>query len=307
MTVRASDKKTGSERSSWCTQVAAALAVTGPRVFLQGELQNLFENARAQALIPNRLSLAAFVDGLLDNDVLRRIELKSVGSETRKPFTRYTFGAPPAWPVALSLRPRSYLSHASALMLHGLTPRQDFPVYVNQEQSPKPGPRGTLRQEAVDRAFQNQPRVSTYVFRYELTDIVLLNGKNTGNYGVAEYRHVLGATYPVTSIARTLVDITVRPSYAGTPHDVLEAFKRAQRLQSAESLIHDIGEALDAVDHLYPYHQVIGFYLERAGVSTDLTDVLRARGAKVDFYTGYKIGDPAYDERWRLYYDSDLS
>ena len=47
--------------------------------------------------------------------------------------------------MALSLRPRSYLSHASALVLQGLTEQIPGTIYVNQEQSAKASAAEPLR------------------------------------------------------------------------------------------------------------------------------------------------------------------
>jgi hypothetical protein len=189
---------------------------------------------------------------------------------------------------------------------HRLTSRMDLPIYVNQEQSPKPLRSARLNQDAIDRAFQNRPRASTYVFEYLNAAIVLLNGKNTGNFGVLNTRDEGGNVVPVTSIARTLVDITVRPTYSGGVHAVLEAFRRSLSIGHEDDLVREIIEALDAVEHVYPYHQSVGFYLDHAGFSRDLLEPLRARGIHYDFYLDNQVSDAVYDQHWRITYPKAL-
>lgn len=193
------------------------------------------------------------------------------------------------------------------MALHGLMPATDLSVYVNQEQSPKPPQAGRLEQAAIDRAFRNRVRVSTYAFRYEGTEIVLLSGKSTGNFGVTEISDAAGRRYQATDIERTLIDATVRPVYAGGVASVLEAYRRAVTMQPIGVLIDRLIATLDALAHVYPYHQAIGFYLERVGVPSTKIAPIRARGLAYDFYLDYEMTAPAFDASWRIYYPHGLS
>ena len=139
--------------------------------------------------------------------------------------------------MALSVRPRSYLSHGTAISLHSLTDQVPKTIYVNQEQSPKPLPSGELTQSAIDRAFSNQQRRSGYVLEYEQWRIVLLSGKNTGNLGVVKIVGPLHEQLDVTSVERTLIDIAVRPIYAGGVFQVLEAYRSARDRVSVNTLV----------------------------------------------------------------------
>lgn len=220
----------------------------------------------------------------------------------RTTFQRYIWGTASTYEVALSLRPRSYLSHATAMVLHGLTSVIDLPVYANQEQSAKPTPSGLLQPAAIDRAFQNQARTSQYRFRHEATDIVLVSGKQTGNLGVEMLSDATGGCYPTTHLERTLIDIAVRPAYAGGVAAVREAYRRALGCVSIPRLL----SVLDSLGYIYPYHQSIGFYLERAGATSDETAPLRALPLEYDFYLANQMEQPVRDERWQVYYPAGL-
>jgi hypothetical protein len=80
-----------------------------------------------------------------------------------------------------------------------------------------------------DCAFRNAQRQSKLVYKYRNATIVVLSGKNSGRLEVGRGRTPSGEEVEVTSIERTLIDIAVRPAYAGGIAEVLEGFRKAQR------------------------------------------------------------------------------
>lgn len=90
---------------------------------------------------------------------------------------------------------------------------------------------------------------------------------------------------PVTGIERTLIDITVRPAYAGGVFQVFEAFKTAKDRVSVNVLI----ATLKKMKYVYPYHQAIGFYLEKAGYAEKLWSKLLAMGTDYNFYLAHHL------------------
>ena len=303
-------------RDHWHPIAVEAAEHLQKRILARADLQQLLFDLKNSQTIPNGTSLETLIDVLMERGQLRLWELQPAPSAlnhgrgalpTRRSLHRFVWGDASPLAVALSLRPRSFLSHASAMALHGLTPAIDLPVYANQEQNPKPKPAGRLEQAAIDRAFRNRARVSTYAFRYEDTEIVLLSGKSTGNFGVTEISDAAGRRYPATDIERTLIDATVRPVYAGGVASVLEAYRRAVTMQPIGVLIDRLIATLDALAHVYPYHQAVGFYLERVGASPAEIAPIRARGLSYDFYLDYEMTAPAFDASWRIHYPRDLS
>ncbi len=54
--------------------------------------------------------------------------------------------------------------------------------------------------------------------------------------------------------------------------------------------------------YTYPYHQAIGFYLERSGgYSQSQLDLLRQFDIQYDFYLAHQMKEMDYNEKWRLF------
>jgi predicted transcriptional regulator of viral defense system len=221
-------------------------------------------------------------------------------SESYDNEKRFVWGRPSPYSVALSLRNRSYLTHLSAMFLHELTDLTPKIIYVNFEQSPKPQG-GNLTQEGIDRAFANRPRQSNLIFKYEKIQMVVINGKFTGRLGVVTLPGAGGELLNTTSLERTLIDIVVRPVYAGDASRILEAFEKAKDKVSINTLM----STLKKLDYVYPYHQAIGFLMERAGYPESKWSKLLRLGTSFDFYLGYQLSKKKkYDSKWRLFYPS---
>ena len=110
---------------------------------------------------------------------------------------------------------------------------------------------------------------------------------------------------PVTNLERTLIDITVRPAYAGGVTSVIQAYRYAQSNVS----IFELSKTLRSINYIYPYHQCVGFYMDIAGnyYDDDIKEFLNFKPFEYDFYLDYAIENPVYSQKWRLYYPENLS
>lgn len=308
----------------WLTKAIKHFEHSPNKTFTKAELAGLRRELADDLQIPQSISANVFMAALMQEGHLREIIIAPTtspiqGSKKRKkeqtksdkaykPFKRYTWGEATPYEMALSLRSGSYLSHATAVFLHGLTDQIPRTIYANKEQSKKPEPVGNLTQEAINRAFANNPRSSNFIFAFQDTRIVLLSGKNTDNLEVTELSYpnkTLAGTslaYPTTKLERTLIDIVVRPAYAGGIFEVQAAFHGAFGRLSIPIL----AATLKRLQYVYPYHQALGFYLTRAGYNSEQLDRLRKPGLKFDFYLGHQIPNPKYDKQWRVHYPSGL-
>jgi predicted transcriptional regulator of viral defense system len=209
---------------------------------------------------------------------------------------RYLFGEVDLLDLIQSLNREGYFSHFTALSLNGLTEQTPKTVYFNIEQRLSGGD-GQLTQEAIDRAFKAEPRVSSNVVEYKGTRIIKINGRNTQQLGVATRSRPQGGDLRITDIERTLIDATVRPAYAGGIAVVAAAFERARDSISVNKL----AAYLRKLRYAYPYHQAVGFYMERAGYGEPLLKLLDRFSMEHDFYLQHAMRSPVLNKRWRLY------
>jgi hypothetical protein len=296
----------GTPLRDWQQSTLRFFDVQRERVFRYRDLATIVSQHGSRLGLPPSLSVRRLVELLESGGKLNRIEIAPAAISTEKPrqavgpyrkFKRYAWGEPSAYSVAMSLRPNNYLSHASAMFFNGLTDKTSSTIYVNQEQTPKHS-RGTeLSQDNIDHAFRRPPRQSNYTFGWQDNIFVLLSGKHTGRLEVSQLEGPDGSLLDVTRPERTLIDITIRPFYAGGVAQVLEAFRRARDWISTDTLI----DTLKKLAFVYPYHQSIGFYMERAAYPETALRRLREIGFLYDFYLTYDMPDVDYVPGWRLY------
>jgi len=267
-------------------------------VFKHKEIYALLRRYRDEWHLPQSVSGTGFIEMLLQDTDMQRLEF---AFPSRKE-TRYVWGDVPLLQVVSSLRPNGYFTHYTAVYLHGLTQQIPTSIYLNAEQSPKPRG-GELRQESIDLAFSRRPRATKNKAVAGDSTIHLLNGMHTGRLGVVPATRPEAAGCEVTNIERTLIDIAVRPWYSGGVAAVLDAYRAAGTLASVNALV----AMLKKLNYVYPYHQAIGFYLERSGnYETGLVDLLRGFPMEFDFYLVPQMVEKAYSERWRLFYPEGL-
>jgi hypothetical protein len=268
-------------------------------VYKQSDIIQILEANMRDWDAPQRVTPKDFLGALLSNTKLELVDLESPQYDT---ITRYTWGTPNPFLLALSIKPRSFLSHGTAAFLHTLDNEVPKTIYVNKEQSAKPAFPATLMQEAIDRAFANSQRSSQLQYVHQHYQYVVLSGKNTSRVAVHSLSGPNGETLETTALERTLIDMTVRPAYAGGTSKVLTAYRAARDRISPPTLL----GILKNMAYTYPYHQAIGFYMEQASYPKAMTAPLKDLGLEFDFYLDYKMKKPKYHRGWRLFYPSDL-
>jgi predicted transcriptional regulator of viral defense system len=272
----------------------------GKRVFTPTEIARILSEQRAFWRLATNTSSSQFIGYLTAQNRLRTVEFKS---ETyQKTMTRYAWGDASIYELALSLKKGAYLCHGTAVFLHGLTDIIAKQIYVNAEQSPKPAPSGRLTQQALDRAFANNQRQSNLTYEYDGYGITMISGKNTSRLGVETLSGPAQESLDVTHIERTLIDITVRPSYAGGVFKVLEAYRAAKPHVSINRLL----ATLTKLNYVYPYQQAIGFFMDRAGYDPLRLKLVQERNTEFDFYITYGLETPDYDSKWKLFHPQGL-
>jgi hypothetical protein len=274
------------------------------KIYWPSDLANIVREHWVEWNIPNALTTKKFIqEYLLEKLPLRAVKFES---DSYPDVFRYVWKeSATELELALSLKRSSYFSHATAVWLHQLSRTNAYTkkLYVNHEQRPKQKPDSELSQDAIDNAFGAPQRQSKYAFTVGTINCVVLNGKHSGRLGVSQIVAPTGECVDVTDPERTLVDIAVRPTYSGGVATVLEVYGSARKRVSVEKLVVTLKE----LDYIYPYHQAVGFYLERAGYSHSDQRLLADLGNRLNFYLEHGLDNPAFDTKWRVFYPRSLA
>lgn len=264
------------------------------------EIKSFLNTNRNILDIPNGTPPRNTIQALLKEKHMVVVEL-NLGVRKEQ---RFILGRPDPYEVALLVRPASYFTHQTALYLNGLTAKPPKIIYVNSEQPLKYRSDNQLEQESIDNAFGVEQRQSQSRIKYNNREIRLLSGMNTNQLGVIEKQNTGETTIRYTDLERTLIDITVRPAYSGGVADVFRAYKKASSNLSLPKLLEYLGQ----LDYKYPYHQAIGFYLDRTGnFPVAQLEPLKQLGLNYDFYLTHAMKQRRFNPQWRIHYPEELT
>jgi hypothetical protein len=264
-------------------------------------------NRELKKILQNIINLKFYEENIGIDDLktflIEESRLHKIAFQTPRTETLYVWDSIDKYTLLSTLRPNGYYSHFTAMHLHGLIDYEPESIFFNNEQSARLVG-GNLEQSRIDNAFKKKQRITTAQTNYKGKVYLLLNGKQTGNYGVTQMMTPSNIEVPVTNLERTLIDITVRPAYAGGVTSVIQAYRYVQSNVS----IFELSKALRSLNYIYPYHQCIGFYMDMAGNydDDDIKQFLNFKPFEYDFYLDYAIENPVYSQKWRLYYPENL-
>lgn len=275
----------------------------GPRVLRTQDLARIFDEKRDFWRLTKSTSLRNFTAFMVEKTDLKPI---SVDLPQRK-ISGYTWGDLPLLETLLGFVENSYYSHHTALRIHGLTEQVPKTIYLNQERSKHSTSRDAAftpyEQHAIDDAFRRPPRASKNEVELpqEGVRVVMLAGSYQAGLGITRGDVNYGGSRPLnlryTNLERTMIDIVVRPFYAGGVFEVAKAFENAKGQLSVNTM----AAMLKRMRFGYPYRQSIGYYLERANYAGNLIDLFRKLPMERDFYLTHNIESLSYNSRWRLY------
>lgn len=214
----------------------------------------------------------------------------------------YSWKTQDEYTVMTGLKTGSYFTFYSAMFFHQLTLQIPKTYYLNFEHSESSAfTNGSeITQESIDRAFAGSQRKSKVTAAFIDKKVIITNGKYTGKLGVIRQQNNQQC-FGYTNLERTLIDIAVRPVYAGGVFEVLEAYRQAKGKLNVLLL----KQYLDQLNYVYPYQQVVGFYLEKAGFSPN-EYLLFDKKKEFRFYLTYDIRQKEFSKEWSLYHPKGL-
>ncbi len=266
------------------------------KAFTEYKLVEIIEANRDSWNIPHSRRAKQIILYLIKKGLLLENILYTHASEGK---LVYSWKTNDEFTVISGIKSNSYFAHYSALFLHQLTLQIPKTVYLNSEhKSIMSTSRERLTQKSIDEIFQGNQRKSALVYSYSDKKVVLTNGKFSDKLGVIKRKN-REQLFEYTNLERTLIDVSVRPVYAGGVFEVLEAYKIAKPKLNVPLM----AEYLEKLEFIYPYHQVIGFYLEKANYNeSDLACFKKEMN--FNFYLTYGLRKKEFSRKWKLYYPS---
>jgi hypothetical protein len=108
--------------------IKAAIEARAPAAWSRKNFETLLKQHREAWGAPQSLTTSGLIEFLIDNEIVRPVEIRSKAYDRKM---RYVLGRPSPLQFALSFFKDSYLSHSSALEVHGLGSSEM--TYVNRE------------------------------------------------------------------------------------------------------------------------------------------------------------------------------
>lgn len=281
-------------------QISTVLKDSYAEVFFRAhEIIDIVDELKEKGILLKTTSLEEFLSFLINENIFKEFNIKF----PRKVYHLYTFqdkkeSDHDLLKIVSHFKGDGYFSHYTAAFLHGLTENIVKTIYFSEQTSTiNKSNAANLLQKNIDSAFSKPARETKNFSHFEGQKIVLLENvfRSEGIIQIDGFN--------VSNIEKTLLDITVRPTYSGGVHEVLSIYENAHDRASVNRL----RAYLKKADYIYPYHQAIGFYLERAGYAENVLRLMDNFPQKYDFYLTHNMKNKNYSERWRLYYPASLN
>lgn len=269
-------------------------------VFLETDLKSIFNRNKKKWDLTYSTTFEKFVNHLLKRSYLSFIEVPEF-NKIIYIWKENTLTDEAVYEVALAIKPRSYISHYSAMFLLNLTEQIPKTIYVTYDRESPINKRKNidLLQESIDRAFSKEKKKPRVVASFKGYDIVLISGTDSKKTGVTNIKLFNGITIQVTNIARTLIDIVVRPELSGDVTEIAKAYS----LVKNQVQIKQLKTYIKSKDYIYPYEQVVGFLMEYVGYDADKVEEIHGMCKNIfSFYLGRNIKNPLFSEKWKIYY-----
>jgi len=263
-------------------------------VYSAREISQLIEDYAKAVNDPFDAATEIYLQYMVEKGAIRQIVIAGERRNMKRYLTKADISLAE---IACSLQPGGYLSHLSAACLHQLIEEEPAVICVSTE-GPMREPSTDLDQEKIDTAFKKPQRQSGAKMQWEDNHFLLLTGSHADGAGIEHRKR-----FSLTSIERTLIDLTVRPAYAGGTANILKTYEKAIPALNMDNIF----ELLEILSYRYPYHQSIGFYLSLAGYNNQKElNKLKKMGMEHTFYLDYEMTDSVYSDQWNIYFPKAL-
>lgn len=267
---------------------------SGLRVFTKHDLSLILGKKSIDWNLPLNYKSKTFFRDLLDFLPFKRLILGS--SEV------FTYKDADNFDIFQKIKKSLFYSHYTAIRFHDLTEQTPYHIYlssarVNQSIDYK------IEQKLIDEYFavkkdKKYEFIEFDKFKINMKTVVCDSVDiETKKINTENYSYFIN----LTNIEKTLIDAVINPDYCGGPAEVLKSFERAKDKLSATK----IKSTIKRLGYKYPYHQLIGFYMEMAGFEEKKIKIIEDIGIFNDFYL-VRGSNEMYSSRWRVNYPNAL-
>jgi len=259
------------------------------------ELRSIFINMKQEWDLAYHTKSKEWLQALMENGILKE---QSVDFPN-KSYRLYAKIDSSVYEKVSHLSPSSYISHYTAMFLHGLTEQVPRDIYINFPQK-KHGGRVYLNQEQIQESYLKPFKRSQKIAVFEDMWLIALNGKDSDIKPCYLMEHDYFGRIRIASLEKTMIDIAVRPEYSGGVDEVLKAYKSA----AGDVSISRLRALLESHSFAYPYHQPIGWYMSKSGLYKDSSiRLIKSMGTGLRFFLrkGQDLEDSYLDEEWNLF------
>lgn len=258
------------------------------------DISNILESNRENWKIANYRNSKHFIKFLDNTKILKLVKLKhQTSSQIKQILIKPDSNN---LNIALTIKKDGYLCNYSAMFIHQLTLQIPKVIYTSYSKSHTTNSTSELTQKAIDSAFSKPQRITSDVYKSETDNTryyFIQKAYKENNIGIISDNNLR-----YTDLERTLIDITIRPAYSGGVFEVLEAYEKAKNNLNIKKLLN----YLEELDYVYPYHQLIGFYMDKAGYENKTLKLLLNHTSEFNFYLTYNISNKEFNEKWKIFY-----
>ena len=249
-----------------------------------------------------------FIHALLHEGVIQTHALRARNGKIVTLYSSLALEEFTAYEVAMAIFPQGYFCNTTAIYHHGLTNQIPAAVYICHEtiQARGSGAVDTPSEARIRSAFISHHRHTKFIIPFQDHEIVVLDRERGSGHGVTD---VTRSSSPcpvgsrVAGLERALIDAVVAPQYNGGLTSLSSYFSAARKKVDTSMLLKIYGQ----LKFVYPYAQVIGFFLDNAGMHDEAGKVRAAYPPQQRFYVDHGAKTSwAYDDRWMVYYPKGL-
>lgn len=255
------------------------------------ELNEVLTHLKTKKLIAQNISGRSFFN-MLQN----RLELKTYSISSEKiNKVRYTlYSDINVYDFVATFEKQGFFSMSTSLNIQGLSNEKNEFVFFSKELTPKYyNKNNEIHQEDIDQAYEKEYRYTSSIATYKNNHVIYLTPKHTGRFEVVRYNE-----YYVSSVHRAFVEMIIHVQYFKSFETVIEIFKPLKNRLDVKRIF----KVLEIFDLIYPYHQLIGFSLEKVGFYKNDLDLFKKQVSDLKFYTQKSKIKYTFDSYWNIYY-----